>query len=209
MLSVTRNDVRISEEDVLQITDVTGADPAVTLSVEGDTLVLETGEWSGELVLSYTVTDGETSEVATATVVVTDSAIAPISAASQRGSFDGYGDNNSPDPDRILPRLEVPNFLVLFGSLNLAMFSNPWLLGALFLPLVALWRSRRKSGWAEVTGVPRGEVALVDLAGSQAQLRHDADEIWVTGRRRRGLVEVHVFGGSGWMDPDLLKFTSP
>jgi hypothetical protein len=204
-LPLAQNDRRRSLDDRLEIIGVTQPQSG-SIEVVGDGVVLDTGTWTGELSFTYTVSDGDTSDVASVTVFVTadtglaDTNFVPIDGNGVLGQRTDEG-----GPQRALPLVRVPDVLVLFSSLNLSALSWLWVLFALVTPALWLILARRKSGWAAVCGVERGETAPVQIRRGEVQLRHDATNIWVTGRRKRGRAQVETFAGRGWMDPQHLQ----
>ena len=197
-----QNDQRTNASDQLQILEVTQPSSG-TVEIDGDQIVLSTGETTSSITFTYIVTDGSTSSEATATVVVlSDSGTSRIDDIELDLALTDPG--NDSETSGPLPTLQVPDALLAILSLDLREVSLMWLIGAMTIPLFLLFRIRSTSGWATIEGVDRGDTVPVQLRSGELRLRHDAQNIWVTGRKRRGLVQVETFAGTGWMKPDHL-----
>ena len=152
-LAVAQNDQRTPGRSNLTITEVSMESGVASISAEGDAVVFDTGDSPGVYTFTYTISDGVSSDVASVQVVVT-------ALASNANAIDGLVDDgadeasDAEDEDRtgILPSLRLPDISVSFRSLNLVLHTNPWLLAGVLLVPIAIWRFRRVSGWASVTG---------------------------------------------------------
>jgi len=71
--------------------------------------------------------------------------------------------------------------------------------------LLLLWRRGYLRRYATVRGVARGEALAVD--GTGFLMRHNADQIWRTGRKRRraGTVQIETPAGYAWVQESLLE----
>lgn len=201
-LSVAQNDQRLAADDRLWISSI-GEPSSGAVHVEGDQLVVSTGDFAGPITLSYTITDGITSDQATVTVTVV---VAGLATTDNDIALDFVGADTANVDSGVLPTLDLPAVLLAFLSLELGLLSLPWAIAALVIPVIVVLRMRSAAGWANVVGVPNDKTAPVHQKSGELRLRHDARDVWLTGRKRRGLVQVETFGGTGWMDPDHLRF---
>jgi len=72
--------------------------------------------------------------------------------------------------------------------------------------LLLLWRSGYLRRFATIRGVVRGDELTVD-GDDQFRMRYDADEIWLTGRRRRrnSTVQIETPPGFAWVKETTLE----
>ena len=208
LLSVAQNDQRADATDQVRISEV-GEPSSGTVQIDGDQIQISIVDASSPITFTYTITDGSSTSQATATVVVLGTGTATTAEFTElqlglADSADGGDDANS----GVFPRFRVPPALLAILSLDLAQISLLWVVAGLIFPAILLLRARSDSGWVAVTGVDRDETVTVKLKFGELQLRHDARDIWRTGRKRRGLVQVETFGGTGWMKPDHLQSQS-
>ena len=201
-LPVAQNDQRLDASDQLQISEV--SQPlGGTIQIVGDQIEVSTGDLVGSVTFAYTITDGITSDQATVTITIVGGAV--TSANDLNDIALGLDPASSQDSTGLLPSLNLPRLDLILMSLNLELLSFQWVLAALVIPVIWLHRLRSASGWAVVSGIGPNETAPVELKSGEYRLRHDAEDIWVTGRKRKGLVRVETFAGSGWMNPDHLR----
>lgn len=208
MLPVAQNDQRAEAIDQVWISEV-GEPSTGTVQIDGDQIQISTLGADSPITFTYTITDGSSTSQATATVVVLGtSAESTVELTELQLGLTGGADGGDDADSGTLPRLRVPTALLAVLSLDLGEISLTWVMATLTFPAILLLRSRSSSGWAAVTGVDRGETVPVELKSGELRLRHDARDIWRTGRKRGGLVQVETFAGTGWMKPDHLQSQS-
>jgi len=181
--------------------------PGVTATVEENQLRVTMND-AGTHVLDYRISNGTNESIATVTVVNLGSAILVEEIAFVEGEgaelTASENETEAAEPKEtsvwtVLAEGGAPPGLRALTDLELPLLGFSFVGAPVILGMLGFYALSRRRRYVNVGGVPRASTLAANGSSADFELRHDAEALWASGRRRRGLIQVHTPNGKRWV----------